>query len=242
MLTALRVVLTCRLLGAWQQSWQRILAKCLAVVAFLRNFALAKTEMHTYSIQMLCINDHIADLSEEQIEKLINFLPEWRREQALRFRHLQGRKECAVGYIELLRGLREQFGIKEKPTFAYNEHGKPFLPEHPDIHFSISHCKEAAICVISDRPVGVDVESVRSFNDSLVHYTMNEDEIREIEAAEDSAAAFIRLWTKKEAALKLEGTGISKDMKQVLHQKELDFETFIDSQRRYVYSVCQFYT
>ena len=165
-----------------------------------------------------------------------------RREQALKFKYELGQRLCVLAYQLLKRGLKEVYGIEENPEFIYNEYGKPSIAGHLEIFFNLSHCKEAAICAISDRPVGVDVESVRSFNDSLMHYTMNEDEIREIEAAEDSAAAFIRLWTKKEAALKLEGTGISKDMKQVLHQKELDFETFIDFQRRYVYSVCQFYT
>ena len=165
-----------------------------------------------------------------------------RREQALKFKYELGQRLCVLAYQLLKRGLKEVYDIEENPEFVYNEYSKPSIVGHPEIFFNLSHCKEAAICAISDRPVGVDVESVRSFNDSLVHYTMNEDEIREIEAAEDRAVAFIRLWTKKEAALKLEGTGISKDMKQVLHQKELDFETFIDSQRRYVYSVCQFYT
>jgi hypothetical protein len=46
----------------------------------------------------------------------------------------------------------------------------------------------------------------------------------------------------KEAALKLQGTGISNEMKQVLQQKGLEFETFIDSERRFIYSACQFYT
>ena len=165
-----------------------------------------------------------------------------RREQALRFKHELGRRLCVLAYQLLKRGLSEVYGIKENPVFEYNEHGKPSIVGHPEICFNLSHCKEAAICAVSDRPVGVDVESVRSFNESLVRYTMNDDEIREIDSAEDRALAFIRLWTKKEAALKLMGTGISKDMKQVLHQKGLHFETFTDSKRRFIYSVCQFYT
>ena len=50
----------------------------------------------------------------------------------------------------------------------------------------------------------VDVESVRSYNDSLVRYTMDDEEVREIESAEDRAVAFIRLWTKKEAAVHIQ--------------------------------------
>ena len=185
-------------------------------------------------------------LSEEiwdfNLATALEEISEQRREQALKFKHELGQRLCVLAYQLLKRGLKEVYGIDENPLFIYNEYGKPSIAGHPEIFFNLSHCKEAAICVVSDRPVGVDVESVRSFNDSLVRYTMNEDEVREIEAAEDRAVAFIRLWTKKEAALKLEGTGISKDMKLVLRQKGFDFETVIDSKRRFIYSVCHFYT
>ena len=180
------------------------------------------------------------DIWTFDLEAALKEISPQRREQALKFKFEQGQRLCVLAYRLLKQGLREAYGITENPIFEYNEHGKPFIEGHPEIHFNLSHCKEAVACVISDQPVGVDVESVRSFNDSLVHYTMNEDEIREIESAEDRAVAFIRLWTKKEAALKLEGTGISKDMKQVLQQKNLDFETFVDAYRRFVYSICRF--
>ena len=183
-------------------------------------------------------------LSEEiwefDLAAALTEISEQRREQALKFRHELGQRLCVVAYQLLKRGLKEVYGMEGNPEFTYNEHGKPSIAGHPEIFFNLSHCKEAAICAISDRPIGVDVESVRAFNDSLVRYTMNDEEIHEIESAEDRTVAFIQLWTKKEAALKLIGTGISKDMKQVLCQKGIHFETFTHSQGRYVYSVCQF--
>ena len=182
------------------------------------------------------------DIWDFDLDAALEEISEQRREQALKFRHELGQRLCVLAYQLLKQGLGEVYGIRENPVFEYNEHGKPSIVGHPEIFFNLSHCKEAAICAISDRPIGVDVESVREFKECLVRYTMNDDEVREIEAAEDRAMAFIRLWTKKEAALKLEGTGISKDVKQVLRQEGLDFETFIDKNQRYIYSVCQFYT
>ena len=169
-------------------------------------------------------------------------ISEQRREQAVKFKFELGQRLCVLAYQLLKQGLSEMYGIRENPVFEYNEHGKPSIVGHPEICFNLSHCKEAAICAISNRPVGVDVESVRSFNESLVHYTMNEEEIQQIESAEDRAVAFIRLWTMKEAALKLKGTGISNDMKQVLHEEGIGFETFVEPKRRFVYSICQFNT
>lgn len=183
-------------------------------------------------------------LSEEiwdfDLAAALREISEQRREQALKFKFELGQRLCVLAYKLLKQGLNEVYGINENPVFEYNEFGKPSIVGHPEICFNLSHCKEAAICVVSDQMVGVDVESVRSYNSSLVRYTMNDDEVCQIEMAEDPALAFIRLWTMKEATTKLIGTGISNDMKQVLCQEGLDFEIFIDPQKRFVYSTCQF--
>jgi len=171
---------------------------------------------------ILCINDHIAELSEAQTEQLIASLPEWRREQALRFKFLQGRRECAVAYTELLRGLRLQFGINGLPTFEFNEHGKPFLKEYPNIYFSISHCKEAVGCFISDRPCGLDIEHIRKAKEDLVRHTMSSEEVESIYADPFPDIAFTRLWTQKEAVLKLIGTGIIDDLHHVLESEMIN--------------------
>lgn len=191
---------------------------------------------------MLCINDHIADLGEEQTERLIASLPEWRREQALRYKHLQGRRECAVGYIELLRGLRLRFGIKGMPTFIFNEHGKPFLKEHPDVHFSISHCKVAVGCYVCDRPCGLDIEYIRKAKPELVRHTMNSHEADEIFASPFPDIAFTRLWTQKEAVLKLAGTGIVDDLHSVLAPERLqgiELQTTENPYMGYVYTIAE---
>ena len=180
------------------------------------------------------------DIWDFDLDAALGEISEQRREQALKFKHELGKRLCVLAYQLLKRGLAEVYGIRENPVFEYNEHGKPMIVGHPEIFFNLSHCKEAAICVVSDQPVGVDVESVRSFNESLVRYTMNEAEVKEIESAEDQAVTFIRLWTMKESALKLIGTGISNDLKQVLQQENLQFQTFVDTQRRFVYSICHF--
>ncbi len=170
---------------------------------------------------MLYLNDHIANLTDEQTERLILSLPQWRREEALRYKHQQGRRECAVGYVELLRGLRECFGINEKPSFAYNEHGKPFIKEHPEIHFSISHCRVAAGCLVSNRPCGFDVEYIRKAKPDLVRHTMNKEEQEVIFSAPFPDIVFTRLWTQKEALLKLKGTGLVDDLHNILSEEAL---------------------
>ena len=182
---------------------------------------------------MIYLNDDIAGFD---FEAALPLLSDQRRELALKFKHEQGRKTCAAAYLLLCEGLRKEYGITEKPVFEYGEHGKPFIVGHPDIHFNLSHCREAAICVISDRPVGVDIESIREYKDTLVRYTMNDEELAQITHSPDPAKEFIRFWTMKEAALKLSGTGIRNDMKTVLTGSE-NIETVVNEYRGYIYSI-----
>ena len=182
---------------------------------------------------MVYVDDRIWEFD---LEAGLAEISEQRREQALRYRHELGRRQCVLAYLLLKRALREEFGIMENPVFAFGEHGKPTLVGHPDIHFNLSHCREAVLCVVSDRPVGCDVESIREFHESLVRYTMNDAEVRQIEQAPHPATEFIRLWTMKEAVLKLSGEGIRDDLKGVLQGKD-GFQTVVNQEKNYIYSI-----
>ena len=177
------------------------------------------------------------DIWSFDLKAALEDVSEQRREQVLKFKHEQGQRLCVLAYHLLKRGLREEYGITENPVFEYNAHGKPSIIGHPEICFNLSHCKEAAVCAISSRPVGVDVESIREYKESLVRYTMNDLEISLIESDPSPDVTFIRLWTMKEATLKLSGRGISNDMKEVVDTDKLDYISV--ELPHYVYTVCQ---
>ena len=177
------------------------------------------------------------DIWEFDLEAALKEISEQRREQALKFKFEQGQRLCVLAYQLLKQALRDGYGITDNPIFEYNEHGKPSIVGHPEIFFNLSHCKEAVVCAVSDLPVGVDVEGIREYKESLVNYTMNDEEIAQIHSAEDPAAAFIRLWTMKEATMKLIGTGISNDMKTVIDTTRYKY-TAVDRQR-YIYTICE---
>ncbi len=176
------------------------------------------------------------DLEHYDWQAALPLLSEQRRQQVLQFKHELGRKTCAAVYQLLREGLRKEFGYTEKPVFEYGTHGKPYIADRPDIHFNMSHCREAAFCVVSNRRVGIDVESIRMFKESLVNYTMNEEEVAQIRQSRHPEVEFIRLWTMKEAILKLTGDGISRDLKTVLTGHE-QIETMVNMEKKYVYSV-----
>jgi len=187
---------------------------------------------------VIYIDDHINGFD---LETALTLLSEQRREQALKFRFEQGRRTCVLAYLLLMRGLRQEFGIEEKPLFEYGEHGKPRIVGHPEVHFNLSHCRQAVVCAVSHQPVGVDVESVREYKESLIDYTMNVDEQALIRRAERPEVAFTRLWTQKEALLKLTGEGISRDLKTVLSQASgVSFTTVERLDKNYIYTICKY--
>ena len=175
---------------------------------------------------------------EFDLEAGLKDISEQRREQALKFKFEQGQRLCVLAYQLLKEGLQKEYGITDNPIFEYNEHGKPSIVGHPEIFFNLSHCKEAAICVISDKPVGVDVESLREFKDSLVNYTMNDEEKAEMASSSNPAATFIRLWTMKEATSKLIGTGITNDVKSLIDTTKYKYNT--TEKESYIYTICSF--
>lgn len=186
------------------------------------------------------IIDNLKAYDEERVAKLIATLPDWRREAAMRYKFFAGKRECALGYDVLRQLLSEHYRVNESPSFIYNSHGKPSLAEHPDIHFSISHCKEAVGCITDCVPCGLDIERIRPFNESLARYTMNEKELEDILSDARPDVLFTALWTRKEALLKLRGTGIDNDLKGALTPERtegIELETHILP--TYVYSVAR---
>ena len=185
---------------------------------------------------MVYVDEHIEDFD---LQAALAEISEQRREQALRFKFERGQRTCVLAYLLLKKGLREEYGITGNPLFEYGEHGKPFIVGHPEIHFSLSHCHEAVACVLSNRPAGIDVESVRRYKEDVVRYAMNEQEQQLIAASERPEVAFIRLWTMKEARLKLTGEGITNDLKTALSSGSWKFTTVERLDRNYIYTVCE---
>lgn len=182
--------------------------------------------------------DDLENLTGEEVERMLTLLPSWRREKALRFKHEQGRKECACAYLLLCQALKEVYGITEQPAFIIGEHGKPalrfnspFSISHSQLFFNLSHCKHAVACVVADHPVGVDVESISRYNESLARHVLNDQEFALVQQAPDPQLAFTRYWTQKEAIVKLTGRGIDDDLKNLLinyHQVTLHTEEYPD--------------
>ncbi|MCQ2283521.1 MAG: 4'-phosphopantetheinyl transferase superfamily protein [Bacteroidales bacterium] len=189
------------------------------------------------------IFDDMNQCSEAEVQRLLPLVSAQRRERALRHKFCFGQYACLKSYEMLAQLLVEQNlvpavenGLPEL-QFAFLEHEKPYLPAFPDVHFNISHCKQAIAVAVHEGPVGIDVETIRPEPDALIRKTMNEAECRHIASSVDPKAAFVELWTKKEAVLKFRGTGIIENLQNVL-AGPYRIITLNEGGKPYVCSIC----
>ena len=165
--------------------------------------------------------DRPQEVTVEELERDLELLPQWRRDMVLAYKFHMGRVLSAKAYLLLAQGVSEVWGIDEPLEFVMGKHGKPSLKGHPEVHFNLSHCHSGVLCVVDDRPVGCDIERIVSeVKMDLCRYCMSDEEIATITSATNPCLEFTRLWTMKEAILKLTGEGINKDMHYLLSSPE----------------------
>lgn len=63
----------------------------------------------------ILLHNHPQDVTQEEFEKDLLLLPDWRQKKALRFRFLLDRVLCAKAYLLQKQGLSSTFGITENP-------------------------------------------------------------------------------------------------------------------------------
>ena len=184
------------------------------------------------------IFDDMEQCTAEEVAHLLPLVSDQRREQALRFSHLFGQYCCLKSYEILCELLREWGSDIQQPVFDYNEYGAPSIQGGP--YFSISHCKEGIAVAVDSQPIGIDIESVRPFKEALMHKTMNPAEQAAILSSDDPDWAFTRLWTQKEAVLKMQATGIISDLHEVLSAApNTQFTSLDNANHRYVLTIAQ---
>lgn len=181
---------------------------------------------------------------EGDVGPYLSQLSDQRRSKILRFKHRAGQWQSLQAYLLLKQMLHDHYAIDDFPEFSEGEHGKPELVGHTDIHFNISHCQTAVACVVSDSLCGIDVERIpERVKEDLCRYVFNGEECHQVLTAEHPEVEFARLWTMKEAVVKLTGTGLSgREQLQPLLNNYTDkvrFETEIDIEHGFVMTVAE---
>jgi 4'-phosphopantetheinyl transferase len=130
-------------------------------------------------------------------------LPQASVQRAARFVHEADRRR----YLASHRALRALLG--DVQPWTRGSHGKPQLAVAPP-HFNLSRREGvAAIALSATHEVGVDVETLRPIEDARALAALHFSAAERAAAAVQGDAAFLRVWTRKEACMKATGLGLS---------------------------------
>jgi len=158
----------------------------------------------------------ITDFSQADYTKQYSLLECAIREKIDAKQNQNLRLQSLAGYILFYRAIDDLYSGK-KAKITFNEHGKPMC----DLcYFSISHSEERVVCVISDKPVGVDMQKIKAITQRKNYKLFNQKECDYVnQSCELVSQRYIEVFTKKEAAIKMLGSTLSNG---------IDINTFSD--------------
>lgn len=128
------------------------------------------------------------------------------------------REESSAEGRKLLRqAVLDLYGLNLNDLeIAAGEHGKPYIVDHPEIQYNISHSGCYVVCAISGVPVGIDIQEKRVIAlDKIGRRIFSPEEYREFLKSEEKQDVFFRHWARMESYLKWTGDGISKGLKNL---------------------------
>ena len=152
----------------------------------------------------------VSDLDESGLSYALS---DYRWEK-LRAQKLPEARRAGIGAeLLLLKALRRRCpDLALPPTIVREPDGRPVL-SGCEKHFSLSHSGVYAACALSDAPVGLDIQTPRSVDESFSARFLASEERSYIEQSADKSVAFAEIWTRKESLLKASGEGLRRELR-----------------------------
>ena len=163
----------------------------------------------------------IRDMTDEEYGKYYAMADEARREKTDACRVREDSLRSIAGDRLARLAVSEHCGVPmEEIRFGRSGDGKPYAIGL-DVHFNISHSGCLAVCAVSDRPVGIDVQLMRPVRSALTRKACTPGELKYVQDASgfgetltgEALVRFYQIWCTKEAYFKWLGTGI-RDLKK----------------------------
>lgn len=162
------------------------------------------------------IDTYYIDVTQFDNESLFreksNLLSPYRQQKIRMLKHRKDQNRSLGAGLALAHAL-ERYGLTERSIeYGFGEWGKPFLKDKPDLHFSLSHSGDYAICTIGVIPVGSDIERIKPGRLNVAERFFapeEQDFLYAVQDEEERNRRMFRIWTMKESFLKVTGRGIS---------------------------------
>ena len=157
---------------------------------------------------------------EENFNEILSGLYPQRKESVLKLKNRQAVYTSVAAGELLIGAYNEIYGSGgNAPEVLKGENGKPYVKDKEEFAFNISHSGDYAVIAYSNEPgikaVGIDVERIRQRDDDMKlanrFFTKSEiDYISDGLECSDIDMRFYKIWTMKEAFMKLTGKGLGQ--------------------------------
>lgn len=149
------------------------------------------------------------ELNSDIYQKLTQLVSSEKMQKLGKLKQDIDKKLSLYAEILLKLALQRQLGLNlEDIQLDYDEMGKPFIKNHPKAFVSIAHSGNRIAVAVSQKPIGIDIEKLKTANLKIAKRFFTPEENKIITTAKDISSAFFTVWTKKEAYLKCLGTGL----------------------------------
>lgn len=167
---------------------------------------------------------NILTISRREYAAAYSLMSEERRQRCDSYRSDDDKKRCIAADLLLRRQLGMFLGLPpESFCFEVSEKGKPYLRDH-SCFFNVSHAGDfVAVALNPACEVGIDIEKIRPVRSAVArHIFSDKDNLFVFGTSEipegiiedtDMLERFFRVWTYKEAYVKMTGEGIRNDLK-----------------------------
>ncbi len=152
---------------------------------------------------MLCRIENINDFAHTELVSALSQMPINQREYIVNKKKSISQKQSIVARIILKNLLLEAYGIKDGYNIGFQTNGQPYYLNSPNVYISLSHSGDYAAAVVSDKPIGIDIQVLKSVNENLVKRVCVCDELDYVKTSRSKE--FFKLWTVKEAYSKCTG-------------------------------------
>lgn len=129
--------------------------------------------------------------NDKVFDEIYRSVPRYRKEKVNAYRFIKDKRlSLAAGYL-LSYALKKR-GLNESELIcSVTENGHPYFVNAENLHFSLSHSGEMAMCIISDTPVGCDVEILAGNEDmDLKRWTAMESYLKATDGVLDELLDF----------------------------------------------------
>lgn len=230
-----------------------------------KRLSLGASALFAYAVSK-AIDEGIADDMSEEAESGNHAIIQTNAEEVKSYLNniYSGYKRKDMKYIDTLgtqsygdnKTANEAYlNFEQNLELEYGPKGKPFLKNHKNIFFNLSHSGDYALCVVSDREVGCDIQRMDELKMKVAKRFFAESEYKLLEGLEDDEAKrrlFYRIWVLKESFIKMTGLGLSQEMstfsfifddEEVLIDQEISNEKykFYEAEQGYDYKIAVCY-